>query len=109
VSLKSFLALGLFVAATGCASMPPQAAATVGFAEPAAPGGLPGSFRELDGRTLAGSPQGLTVAPGRHRLGYTCPNTLVLDSPPSIVGTFEAGGTYLLRCHRDGPATLERR
>jgi hypothetical protein len=106
--LKFLITLALAVAASGCASTPAGPAATIRFAEPAAPGGLPGSFREVDGKTVPGAPEVLTVTPGNHRIGYACPNTILMDGPLETTGEFEAGATYLLRCDRSGGASFER-
>ena len=105
---RLLIKLALAIAVSGCASTSAGPSATIRFAEPAAPGGLPGSFREIDRKTVLHAPEEIVVAPGKRRIGYSCPNTILLDGPLEATGEFEAGATYLLLCDKSGAALFER-
>ena len=105
---KSLIKLVLAIAVSGCASTSAGPSATIRFAEPAASGGLPGSFREVDRKTVPNAPEVIAVDPGKRRIGCACPNTILMDGPLEATGEFEAGATYLLRCDKSGAASFER-
>ena len=105
--LKNILTICILLTTSGCATTPETSLATIRFADPAVAGSVPGSFREIDRKPVPRNPEEIKVAPGKHTIGYACPNTILLDGPLRADGQFESGVAYLLRCTQDGGATFE--
>lgn len=99
----------LTVACAGNASRNEAPAARLSFAAEATVAGFPGGFKTLDARPIAGSPLSLELPPGRHTVGYVCPNHIVLDGPPTVTATFEPGKAYVLHCMANEPGRIEQR
>ena len=100
VLTRTFIALGVLLAA-GCTTpgrSEQVAPASLSFAVPGTTKGFPGSFRTLDGKAIANTPSTMQLVPGRHVIGYWCPDTLVMDGPPTVSAVFESGKAYVLEC-----------
>ena len=106
--LKILLAIASTLFASGCASTSEAPSVTIRFADQASLGGMAGSFREIDRKPVSKNPEMIMVTPGEHEIGYACPNTILMDGPLRQTGQFQPSATYLLRCSRDGLATLEK-
>ncbi|MDY0023035.1 hypothetical protein [Arenimonas caeni] len=108
--LTALLALSL---ATACASTPATLdesnSAELAFADPGSPGGLPGRFTALDGRHIAGLPAVIRVPAGKHTIEYNCPDTITMDTYPTVKSNFEAGRSYVLECTSGGSGRIVER
>lgn len=108
VSAVALASAGLAACSTGpiSAHIP---AARLSFAAQGTVEGFLGSFRTLDGKDVEGAPALVELPPGRHTVGYWCPNHIVLDGPPTVTATFEAGKEYVLHCQGNEQGRVERR
>lgn len=104
-SVLCLLTAGCAVGVRRSADMP----ATLSFAKVGTTPGFLGSFRTLDGRPIPGTPLVVELAPGFHRVGYWCPDHLVLDGPPTVAATFKAGRSYVLHCKGNEDGRVEER
>jgi hypothetical protein len=110
IALVSASAIALSAAACSANPAWPDAPpARLSFAAEGTVEGFPGSFRTIDGKTIAGAPRSVELAPGRHTVGYWCPNHIVVDGPPTVVATFEPGREYVLHCQGNEPGRVEQR
>jgi hypothetical protein len=110
---KAFLAAVVALnALTGCSSGPQVSGAypaRLSFATKGTVDGFPGSFRTLNGEAIAGAPSSIELAPGRHTVGYWCPDHIVVDGPPTVTATFKPGREYILYCQANEPGRVEQR
>jgi hypothetical protein len=66
---------------------------------------LGASFVSVDGKNLARWLEEISVAPGKHKIGYVC--VVEVDGPPmpSTTMNFEVGKVYEFACPTDGTET----
>ena len=84
----------------------PLEPAHLSFADDGKAKELPGSFRSVDGKALQGNPETITVEPGSRVIGYTCPNFITMDGPPTVSAEILPGKHYVLACDAKGNATI---
>ena len=108
----SFLASATLVFTAGCTATSMRAEqkpARLSFATVGTVKGFLGSFRTLDGKPIEGTPVTVEIPAGRHRIGYWCPDQLVMDGPPTLSVSFQPGGTYVLHCDSNKQDHIEKR
>ena len=108
----SFLASAMLVFAAGCSTTSTrlgQKPAQLSFATVGTVKGFMGSFRTLDGKPIEGTPVTVEIPAGRHRIGYWCPDQLVMDGPPTLSVSFQSGGIYVLHCNTNKQDRIEQR
>jgi uncharacterized protein YceK len=96
----------------GCSSLvataPSPGYASLEFAE--APSGkysISGTFQSVGGVDIPTTSSTIYVKAGWRRIGYTCPDHLTVDGPPTTTFVFEAGASYRLKCV-ESEAVIER-
>lgn len=107
-----FIVSALLALLAGCTThgtRPGEEPARLAFANVGTVKGFLGSFRTLDGKPIDGTQVTLELSAGRHTIGYWCPDHLVMDGPPTVSATFEAGKSYVLHCHANQPGRVEQR
>ena len=112
--LRKIVSLGAsLILLASCASIPEHLdvtnSAQLSFATSASAGGLPGRFTSLDGKRIEGNPISIRVPVGRHTIEYNCPDTITMDTYPTVSATFVAGRSYVLRCEANEPGVVTER
>lgn len=59
---------------------------------------IPGTFHSVGGLDIPTTSSAIYVKAGWRRIGYTCPDHLTMDGPPTTTAVFEAGASYRLKC-----------
>ena len=83
--------------------------AELSFAKQPSPGGMPGYFSALDGKELPNSDTSIRMPAGKHTISYSCPDTITLDTHPTVRATFAAGRSYVLTCEANQPGSVTER
>ena len=91
------------LATTGCSSLvadaPSPGYASLEFADArTGKDSIPGTFHSVGGLDIPTTSSAIYVKAGWRRIGYTCPDHLTLDGPPTTTAVFEAGASYRLKC-----------
>jgi len=112
IRMSSYGGLLLCALISGCAvggGHSSEIPATLYFAKSATGSDFVGSFRTLDGDPIPSAPLVIDLSPGRHTVGYWCPDHIVMDGPPTVVATFEPGKSYVLHCQGNEDGRVEAR
>ncbi|MBT2748606.1 MULTISPECIES: hypothetical protein [unclassified Lysobacter] len=88
---------------TGCSSLvataPSPGYASLEFADVRdGKDSMSGTFQSVGGLEIPTTSSTIYVKAGWRRIGYTCPDHLTVDGPPTTTAVFEAGASYQLKC-----------
>ena len=112
IQMSSFVGLLMCALISGCAVRGGHSSATpatLSFAKSATSSEFVGSFRTLDSAPIPSTPLVIELSPGRHTVGYWCPDHIVMDGPPTVIATFEPGKSYVLHCQGNEDGRVEAR
>lgn len=105
-----FLSIALAAAcATTPATLDDTNSAELAFAQPGSLGGMPGRFTALDGKRIPGFSESVRVPAGKHTVEYNCPDTITMDTYPTVKARFEPGRRYVLECGSNGADRIVER